>query len=77
MDEYCLETERAAFHAAMTRNPKVINTAYPELAIICFINDSDHTWVTEALETTFPTAEVRISGDDRVQEAALETSRHP
>ena len=67
MEEYCLETERAAFHTAMTRNPKMINTAYSKLATIYFINDSSHTWVTEALETAFPKAEVRISGDDGVE----------
>lgn len=63
-DEECLESECQAFHDAMVEHPTVLGTTFPELAITHYIADEDHTFMNTALETIFPKADIRISGDD-------------
>lgn len=63
-DKDCLDTECDAFHAAMVQHPTVLGTTFPELAITHYIADDNHTFMNEALETIFPKAEIRISGED-------------
>lgn len=63
-DKDCLKTECDAFHDAMVEHPTVLGTTFPELAITHYIADENHTFMNTALETIFPKAEIKISGDD-------------